>query len=209
MSRFTLKDVVVSGKEVVCDRFLKLSQITFKHRLFDGGWGEDTVRECLQCYPAVTVLPYDPQADTVVLNEQLRTGPLIAGSSYPWILEVIAGMQDRPEEQPERVARRELWEEAGLEAQELELMASFFVSPGISDEYVHAYIACVNSEGAHHRIHGVTAEHEDIRNITLGREEALTLLAEGKINNVVTIMSLQYLALHAQRLQAQWSHHDR
>ena len=42
---------------------------------------------------AVTVLPYDPRRDRVLLIEQFRAGPFARGDDQPWLLEAIAGRE--------------------------------------------------------------------------------------------------------------------
>ena len=59
---------------------------------------------------AVTVLPYDPKRDLVLVVEQIRAGPFARGDRQSWQIEAIAGRVD-PFETPEQAARREAVEE--------------------------------------------------------------------------------------------------
>ncbi|MGZ5418677.1 MAG: NUDIX domain-containing protein [Nocardioides sp.] len=56
-------------------------------------------------------------------------------------VELPAGLCDQGGEDPEEVARRELREEAGLEAREWTHLTSTYSSPGISAELMHFYLA--------------------------------------------------------------------
>ncbi len=56
-------------------------------------------------------------------------------------VELPAGLCDQPGEDPQDVARRELREEAGLEAGEWTHLSSTFSSPGITAEVMHFYLA--------------------------------------------------------------------
>jgi 8-oxo-dGDP phosphatase len=56
-------------------------------------------------------------------------------------VELPAGLLDADGESPEDTARRELREEAGLEAGEWTLLASTWSSPGISGEVMHFFLA--------------------------------------------------------------------
>lgn len=56
-------------------------------------------------------------------------------------VELPAGLCDVDGENPLEVARRELLEEAGLEAEEWVGLASTYSSPGISSELMHFYLA--------------------------------------------------------------------
>ena len=91
--------------------FFGLDLWRLQHRRFDGQMSPTLVREVFVMGDAVTVLPYDPVRDRVLLIEQMRMGPLGRGDPLPWQLEAIAGRID-PGESPEEAARREAVEEA-------------------------------------------------------------------------------------------------
>jgi ADP-ribose pyrophosphatase len=110
------------------------------HRRFDGGMSPLITREIFISGDAVTVLPYDPVRDRVLLIEQFRTGALGRGDPLPWQLEAIAGRID-PGEAPEDAARREAVEEAGLMLGRLEPVAEYYPSPGAMTEYIYSYVA--------------------------------------------------------------------
>ncbi len=56
-------------------------------------------------------------------------------------VELPAGLLDADGEEPEEAARRELREEAGLEAGSWTLLGTTYSSPGISSEVMHLYLA--------------------------------------------------------------------
>lgn len=74
------------------------------------------------------------------------------------MVELPAGLCDVAGEDPVETARRELVEEAGLEAAEWTHLASTYSSPGISNEVMHVYLARGLSEVD--RVH-FTAVHEE------------------------------------------------
>ena len=182
--------------------FFRINRYRLRHRLFAGGWSGVIEREVFERGHAVGVLPYDPVADSVVLIEQFRIGALVAGMS-PWLIEVVAGIAEEGEA-PEEVARRETQEEAGLEIQALMPMCRYLVSPGGSSESVRLYCGRVDSRGAG-GIHGLAEEHEDIRVDRLPYGDAMRLLEEGRVTNSVSLIALQWLALHRDRVRAAWA----
>ena len=182
--------------------FFRINCYRLRHRLFAGGWSGAIEREVFERGHAVGVLPYDPVADSVVLIEQFRIGALIAGMS-PWLIEVVAGIVEEGET-PEEVARRETQEEAGLEILALMPMCRYLVSPGGSSESVRLYCGRVDSRGAG-GIHGLAEEHEDIRVDRVAYGEAMRLLEEGRVTNSVSLIALQWLALHRDRVRAAWA----
>lgn len=82
---------------------------------------------------AVSVVPVD--GDEVVLIRQYRT-PLDR-----FLLELPAGKLDVAGEDLKEAAARELEEEVGLVAGNLEQVARFFTSPGFADEEMTVFIA--------------------------------------------------------------------
>ena len=182
--------------------FFRINRYRLRHRLFAGGWSGVIEREVFERGHAVGVLPYDPVADSVVLIEQFRIGALVAGMS-PWLIEVVAGIAEEGEA-PEEVARRETQEEAGLEILALMPMCRYLVSPGGSSESVRLYCGRVDSRGAG-GIHGLAEEHEDIRVDRVAYGEAMRLLEEGRVTNSVSLIALQWLALHRDRVRAAWA----
>ena len=182
--------------------FFRINRYRLRHRLFAGGWSGVIEREVFERGHAVGVLPYDPVADSVVLIEQFRIGALVAGMS-PWLIEVVAGIVEEGET-PEEVARRETQEEAGLEILALMPMCRYLVSPGGSSESVRLYCGRVDSRGAG-GIHGLAEEHEDIRVDRVAYGEAMRLLEEGRVTNSVSLIALQWLALHRDRVRAAWA----
>jgi ADP-ribose pyrophosphatase len=77
------------------------------------------------------------------------------------LVELPAGLMDVAGESPEHVARRELAEEAGLQAHAWTLLASVFSSPGISAEAMHLFLARGLSAAERSATDGFVARHEE------------------------------------------------
>lgn len=199
MQKFNHKDYQIIEKSAVRKGFLSIYKYRLKHRLFAGGWSPEFEREVMDRGHAVMVLPYDVERDQLVVLEQFRIGALQQEDS-PWLLEFVAGMIDKPEESAETVAKRELDEEAGLQADKLHYALTYLSTPGGCTEKISIYIAQVDSSKA--AMHGgLDTENEDIKVHVLPRTTVMELLAQGKINNAASVIGLQWLQLHLEQIQ--------
>lgn len=158
-------------------------------------------RELLLKAEAVGVLLYDPDVDAVVMVRQFRTGALDSSAS-PWLLELVAGMVDS-DESPEEVARRESKEEANLEPADLIRVCEYYNSPGTSNEHLVIFCGRVDSSSAG-GVYGLDDEHEDIRVEVLGYQDAVAATTDGRINNAMSLIALQWLQLNKSELQQRW-----
>ena len=92
---------------------------------------------------AVAVLAYDAQRGTVFLVRQFRA-PVSIATGAADLLEICAGCVE-PGEDAATCARRELAEECGFDAIELEEVATLWSMPGISTEQMTCYLARVDA----------------------------------------------------------------
>lgn len=182
--------------------YFRIDKYKLRHRCFAGGWTEPFYREVFERGHAAAVLPYDPDRDEVVLQEQFRIGALEAPGSS-WLLEIVAGIIDAGES-AEDVARREAVEEAGLELLELHYILDYLASPGGTSERVSLYVGRVDSANAG-GIFGLAAEAEDIRLRVLPFEQAMAELSSRPINPASIVIALQWLALNRDSLRQRWS----
>lgn len=202
--QYSAQDLEVLNEKTLYKGFFKLKKIEFRHKLFAGGWSGTVTRELLVKGAASAVVAYDPMRDSVVLVEQVRIGAYQPNSTAsPWLLELIAGMVEEGEK-PEEVALRESQEEAGVTISHLQHALSVWDSPGGVLERIHLFAGKVDSTQAK-GLHGLAEEHEDIRVHVISRETAYQWLCEGKIDNGIAVMGLQWLQLNYQKLQQIWS----
>lgn len=195
-------DVDVIEKTTPYRGYFRIDRYRLRHGKHAGGWTRDIVREVFERGHAVGVLLYDPALDAVLLIEQFRVGAYAAGMPA-WQIEVVAGIIDEGET-PERVACREAEEEAGCTVTELVPMLKYLVSPGGATETCALYCgrADLSAAGGHHGLH---EEDEDIRAFVVPVDQALRLLEDGRIGNAVTVIALQWLALHRAEVARRWS----
>jgi len=167
--------------------FFRLDVRTVRHERFDGGELEIR-REYMERGDAVVVLLYDPRRDEVLLIEQFRIGPTARGDN-PWLIEVVAGML-HPGEDPLDCARRESIEEAGYEPTSLKPIGSYYASPGGTSERIFLYLSEVDASQPVGQGGGLDSEHEDIRVFWAKREEAMAMIADGRINSSGPMLAL-------------------
>lgn len=198
---FTKADVETLSRETSHSAFLRVDTLWLRHRLFAGGWSEPMRREILLKDGAVGVLLFDPATNQLVLIRQFRAG-MIDEEGSAWLLELVAGMVQAGEAGAE-VAVRESQEEADCTPVDLVRICEYYNSPGTSNEKVSLFCGRVDA-GAIGGIHGLEEEHEDIEVVVLSLEEVVAAIASGLINNAMTIIAVQWLQLHKERLLEEW-----
>lgn len=192
--RFNKSDTRIIKDDQIYAGFLKFHHVTYKHRLFAGGWSDNLVRDLVRRRRAACVLLYDPLREKIVLVEQCRLGA-IDDEMSPWLLELVAGIMEDGDS-PESLCYREAQEEAGCTITKLIPITACYSSPGASSEFVYIFCGHVDSEGVA-GIHGLAHEHEDILVHVLSLDEAYSALQQGHIRDAKTIIALQWLQLTA------------
>lgn len=126
---------------------------------------------------AAAVVAVDAHREVTLIN-QFRH----AAGGFIW--EIPAGTLN-PGEEPETCARRELREEAGLDADEWLRLGSILTSPGFCDEVIHLYLARGLRQGAQQ------LDHDEI--LSLKRvpfTHALRMIRDGEIQDAKSIAAL-------------------
>jgi len=181
--------------------FFSVEEYDLSFRRFDGTMSPVITRAVFISADAVTVLPYDPVRDRVLLVEQVRAGPFGRGDGNPWQLEAIAGRID-PGETPEDCARREAVEEAALTLGDLLPVANYYPSPGAKTEFLYSYVALTDLPDGAAGVFGVEDEAEDIRGHLLSFDQAMALVDTGEIQNAPLLLTLFWLQRERGRLRA-------
>lgn len=191
----------ILSKKLCYKGFFKVNAFQLRHDLFQGGESMQLSRELLDRGQAAAVLPYDPYRDELVLIEQFRIG---AGDdpSGPWLIEIIAGLQE-PDESAEELVQREALEEAGCEISNLIPVYQYYSSPGSSNEKIQTYFARTDTTNLG-GIYGVDEEGEDIRVHVISSETAFEWLDQGRIDSALPIIALQWFRLNRDKIRQQW-----
>ncbi|MEZ5752188.1 MAG: gamma-glutamylcyclotransferase [Paracoccaceae bacterium] len=196
------QDVDLVERRLPYARYFGVDESDLRFRRFDGSQSETVTRAAFIMADAVTVLPYDPVRDTVMLVEQFRFGPLVRGAQNCWSLEPIAGRIDA-HESPETAARRESLEEARLTLAALHPCGRYYVSPGAVSEYMISYVGIADPPDTAQGVSGLEIEAEDIRAHVIPFERLMELVESGEAETAPLVISAQWLALNRARLRAQ------
>jgi ADP-ribose pyrophosphatase len=194
-------DVALAGWRQPYAAFFAMEESDLSWRRFDGAVNPPATRAGLISGDAVTVLPYDPVRDRVLLIEQFRAGPHHRGDPQPWQLEPIAGRID-PGETPETAARREAVEEAGLQLGRLVEVARYYPTPGICNEFLYSYLALTDLPDGSAGVFGLAEEAEDIRSHLVSFAALMALVASGEAGNAPLILTALWLQRERAALRA-------
>lgn len=194
-------DVRIDQLDRPYEKFFTIEEYSTAFRRFDGSWSDPGLRAVFRAADAVTVLPYDPIRDTVMLIEQVRIGAYAHGDTQPWLLEPVAGIVDAGETY-EETARREAREEAHIDVTALHHIAGYYPSPGGVAQYLVSYLGIADLHENGKRIGGLHHEGEDIRNLLVPYDALVGMLDGGELVNAPLILSVQWLMRHRDRLRA-------
>jgi ADP-ribose pyrophosphatase len=195
--------IVIGERRTVYRGFFRIDRFRLRHRLYAGGWSTELSREVFLRHNAAAILLYDPTHDAFVFIEQFRLAAHIAGFAA-WQIEIVAGIIERPDEPAAEVARRETAEEAGLAIiGDIVPIHRYMTSPGGSTETVELFCGRVDA-GVAGGIHGLADESEDIKVVVKSHDEAMAMLAAGRIENGFTLLALHWFAANRERLRRQW-----
>ncbi|WP_421704307.1 NUDIX domain-containing protein [Aliiroseovarius sp.] len=198
--RFGAGDIDTKRASRPYSNFFTLEEHDLSFRRFDGSMSEVVNRAGFVGGDAVTVLPYDPVRDVVMVIEQFRFGPHLRGDANPWVLEPIAGRID-PGETAEATAIREAQEEAGLEIGTLHHVADYYPSPGAVSEFLMSYIAIADLPDTAAGLGGVDHEAEDIRSHVISFDQLMELVPTGEAGCGPLVLSALWLAQNRDRLR--------
>ena len=171
----------ISSERVYTGRIINLDRDTV--RFPDGSVGE---LEMIRHPGAAAVVPFvsdptggDPQ---ILIVKQYRY------AAEAFLYEIPAGRLD-PGEAPLACAKRELKEETGCIARNMEFLFTMFTTPGFTDERIHVFLASglERGETAHEADEFITVE-------TVTLSGALRFIQEGRITDGKTALAILFAA---------------
>ena len=184
--RIRVKDV-----RLLSDNYAVLKTTTFDYRRANGEW-QTQHRETYDRGNGATLLPYHLAQRTVILVRQFHYPAYVNGYD-DLLIEAAAGLLDNAS--PEVRMRAEAEEEIGYRLGRIEKVFEAFMSPGAITEKLHFFVAEYDPSMRIGDGGGVASEGEDIEVLELPIDQALAMIADGRIQDAKTIMLLQYAAL--------------
>ncbi|HEY8563070.1 MAG TPA: NUDIX hydrolase [Pyrinomonadaceae bacterium] len=134
-------------------------------------------REIVNHHGSAVIIPVFEDG-TIALVKQYRH------AAREYLLEIPAGTLS-PGEAPETGAARELEEEIGVTAKNIEFLCSFYVSPGFLTEKMNLFMATDLSESAQN-----LDEDEFLSIVKLSFDEAFEKIRNNEIQDAKTIIGL-------------------
>jgi nudix-type nucleoside diphosphatase (YffH/AdpP family) len=181
----------VRETRLLSDNWYVLKTTTFDWKRRDGTWQSQS-REHYDRGNGAVLLPYNLEARTVLLVRQFRYPAYVNGHD-DLLVEAAAGLLD--DAAPEVRIRAEVEEELGYRLGEVRRVFEAFMSPGSVTEILHFFVAEYDASMRIGDGGGHPDEGEDIEVLEPAIDEALAMIADGRIRDAKTIMLLQHLAL--------------
>lgn len=192
----SVKDRIrIHEERLLSDNWYVLKTTRFDWKRNDGTWQSQS-RETYDRGNGAVLLPYNPANRTVLLVRQFRYPAFVSGHD-DLLIEAAAGLLDDAE--PEVRIRAEVEEELGYRLGAVRKVFEAFMSPGSVTEILHFFVAEYDASMRIGEGGGHPDEGEDIEVLEPTIDEALAMIADGRIRDAKTIMLLQHLALNGLR----------
>jgi ADP-ribose pyrophosphatase len=143
---------------------------------------EPFTRVVLEHPGAVVVLAVDDDERVLCLHQYRHPARMR-------MLELPAGLLDVAGEEPTGAARRELLEEAGLEADDWTPLVSAYSSPGISTEEIHYFLARGVREADRGDFRAVH-EEADMETLWVPFDELLAACLDGRVRDAPVLVAV-------------------
>jgi ADP-ribose pyrophosphatase len=202
---------VVRSSELVFGGYFKIERAEVRWTQVSGAMGDYRARYAIRRGDSAGIVPLlgdggvrrggrrggrqgSRDEGRIVLVRQFRY-PAVRGACDGYLWEIPAGMLDEGET-PAETARRELREEIGVEAETLDPLVSFYLSPGALDEMLHLFLARLPSGALLGSAGGNEEEHEDLEVRAFDIAELRAMMERGEIVDAKTIAGLLYFLMN-------------
>lgn len=182
----------VEDIECLSDNWYHLYRVTFDLRRQNGEWQRQQ-REAYDRGNGAGILLYNRADRTVILTRQFRLPTFVNGNENGMLIEVPAGLLD--DRDPAAAVIVEVQEETGYKIGKPQKLFDLFMSPGSVTERLHLFMAEVTKEYQTGKGGGLHEEGEDIHVLETPFDEALAMVADGRIRDAKTVILLQHAQL--------------
>lgn len=183
---------LIDRQQIFQKAIFRIEQATLQHEKFDGSMSRPMTRVSLERGDGVTAVIHNTDRDAILLIEQFRYPTYSKAGG--WMLELPAGMLKEGED-PKEAMSRELVEETGCEADTLDHVHTFFLSPGGSSERIFLYYAAISDAHCTGEGGGLESEGEDIRSEYIPVDVLKQRMKDGQITDAKTIIGLQWFLM--------------
>jgi ADP-ribose pyrophosphatase len=139
--------------------------------------GYQGIREIIEHPGAVAIVPIDDRQQIILVKQYRAAVGKIT-------IEVPAGTLSKGED-PLACAQRELKEETGYQAAQIDRIGGVYTAPGISSEFIHLYLATGLTAGE-----SATEEDESIDLLRVSLPQAIEMINDGAINDAKSVSAL-------------------
>lgn len=175
--------------DILSDNWYTLKKATFEYLGSDGKWQRQQ-REVYDRGNGAAILLFNREKQTILLIRQFRIPTYMNGNSDGMLIEACAGLLD--EDEPEACIKREVEEETGYKIDKVCKVFEAYMSPGAVTEIIHFFTGEYTADMKVGNGGGLASEHEDIEVLEISFDEALLMIADGRIKDAKTIMLLLY-----------------
>lgn len=188
-----MKAKIISEK-IISDKWGKYSEYSIEYT-HSSGHKVLQKREIQDSGNGAAILLYNHHKRKVLLIKQFRLATLVNDHPTGVIIECVAGLVESGEE-PIHAIQREVTEETGLVATNIQYLYAAYATPGAKTEKIYFFMGEYSDEHEINQYGGATSEQEDIEIIELAFDNAISMIKDGKIEDAKTIILLQYAQLH-------------
>jgi ADP-ribose pyrophosphatase len=192
-----MRHVEISEQRLILDDFFKVRDAHLKYERYDGTMSPIVRRLSFERGDSVAAIVVNRDRRTVYLTEQFKYPTF--GKGNGWIVEVVAGTVE-PGETAEVAIAREVLEEIGFAVQTVEPVATFYVSPGGSNERIFLFCTVVSGAARRSDGGGVAAEGEDILTLEWPIANLLSSLDMNQLEDAKTIIAAYWLKENWKRI---------
>jgi len=151
--------------------------------------GKEVEKAYVKHRGSAVIVPFVDK-ETIIMIKQYR--PVV----NKWLYELPAGTIDEGENE-ETTAKRELEEEIGYQAKSVTKLFSFYVSPGVTTEIMHVFVAKELVKTSQH-----LEEYEVIEPFEIKLRDAVNMVLDGKLEDGKTMLTLLFISQKYQDLLA-------